>query len=54
MRGVALVDVWHDDSECPIGQSIARADRVAGTDGIHLRCAYCALLDQRPVLKRQV
>ena len=51
LRGMALLDVWHDNSECPIGQSIAPGDRVAGTDGIHLRCAYCALLDHRPVFK---
>ena len=51
MRGMALSDVWHDNSECPIGQSIAPADRVTGKVGIRPRCTYCALLDQRPVIK---
>ena len=54
MRGMALSDVWHDNSECPIGQSIALGDRIVGKDGIRLRCAYCALLDHRPVIKHLV
>ena len=51
MRGMALSDVWHDNSECPIGQSIAPTDRVTGKVGIRPRCTYCALLDQRPVIR---
>ena len=54
LRGVALSDVWHDNSECPIGQSIALVDRIAGKDDIRHRCAYCALLDQRPVIRHLV
>jgi hypothetical protein len=51
LRGMALIDVWHDHSECPIGQSIAPTDRIAGINGIHQRCAYCVLLDKRPLIR---
>lgn len=54
LRDMALSDVWHDNSECPIGQSIAPGDHVAGKDDIRLRCTYCALLDQPPVIKHLV
>jgi hypothetical protein len=51
MRGMALTDVWHDNSECPIGQSIAPTDRIAGKDSIVHRCAYCALLDKPLIIR---
>ena len=55
LRGIALLDAWHDNSECPLGRSLAPADRLAGTGGLPNRCAYCAMLDQparkgKPVL----
>jgi hypothetical protein len=48
---MALIDAWHDHSECPIGQSIAPTDRIAGVGGHRPRCPYCALLDHWPVLR---
>jgi hypothetical protein len=50
MRGIALDDVWHDHSECPLGQSIALPDRVLGKGRAPKRCTYCAMLDHRPQL----
>jgi hypothetical protein len=47
LRGIGHVDAWHDHSDCPIGQSIALADRLAGVSHCP-RCTYCALLDQLP------
>lgn len=44
LRGMALEDLWHDNDECPLGQSIAAADRIPGKDHIRKRCPFCALL----------
>lgn len=49
MRGIALASAWHDDDECPIAQSIALADRIAGIDPLNKRCTYCELLDEKAV-----
>ena len=49
VRGVALADYWHDNSECFIVQSIALADRLPGRADWE-RCPYCQLLDFPPVL----
>ena len=45
-RGIGLEDAWHNDSECPIGKSIAPRDRFAGKGPIDKRCRYCELLDR--------
>ena len=46
LRGIALEDVWHDQEECPIGRSIALADRIAGREPSGKRCTFCTLLDK--------
>ena len=46
LRGMALEDLWHDNNECPLGQSIARPDRIPGKDGIHKHCPYCIRLNE--------
>jgi hypothetical protein len=51
LRGIALTDVWHDNDECPLGRSIAPADRIRGTTDIRHRCAYCAMLDAWPAMR---
>jgi hypothetical protein len=44
---MALEEVWHDNDECPIGRSIAPADRHPGAPPSLKRCSYCAMLDQQ-------
>lgn len=51
MRGIALVEAWHDHSDCPIGQSIALSDRNTTKDANCARCSYCAMLDHKPPRK---
>lgn len=46
LRGIALEDLWHDNSDCPLGRSVALVDRIAGKNAIHKRCPYCAILDE--------
>ena len=46
LRGMALEDLWHDNSECPLGQSIAKADRIPGKDDIRKHCPYCIRLNE--------
>lgn len=41
VRGIAVEDMWHDNDECQIGQSIAPADRLAGRDHILKHCWLC-------------
>ncbi|RZK32485.1 MAG: hypothetical protein EOO63_01215 [Hymenobacter sp.] len=41
-RGIAVEDIWHDNDECQIGQSIATQDRLAGQDD-RKHCPYCVL-----------
>ncbi|WP_210522003.1 hypothetical protein [Hymenobacter terricola] len=50
LRGIGQEDVWHDNSECPIGNSIALTDRWSGKGSTGKRCQYCLLLDSRPVV----
>ena len=45
LRGIALEEVWHDNDECPINQSVALADRIPGTGTSHQPGRFCALLD---------
>ena len=45
LRGIAVEDLWHDNDACQVGQSIARADRIPGTDDIRKHCPFCALLN---------
>ncbi|RZJ94926.1 MAG: hypothetical protein EOO60_01855 [Hymenobacter sp.] len=41
-RGIAVEDVWHDNNDCQIGQSIAIQDRLPGhNDRKH--CPYCQI-----------
>lgn len=40
--GLAVEEVWHNNDECEIGNSVALADRRFGTDG-RKHCMYCAL-----------
>jgi len=51
-RGIGLEDALHDDSECPIGKSIAILDRIAGKGPIDKRCRYCRLLDKTTLHKK--
>jgi hypothetical protein len=53
MRGIAIEDLWHDNDECPIGLSIALADRLKGTNHILKHCPYCTLLT-RPTVANKV
>lgn len=43
LRGIAVEDLWHDNDACQVGQSLARADRVAGKRGKH--CPFCHTLN---------
>lgn len=47
LRGIALEDVWHNNSACPVGESLAAADRRPGMVPYNKRCRFCALLDGR-------
>lgn len=50
LRGIALEDLWHDKDACQVKQSIAKADRVPGTDHIRKHCPFCVILNQaRPL-----
>lgn len=42
-RGIGVEDAWHDNDQCPIGQSIDPAHRIRGKK--HAHCRFCALLD---------
>jgi hypothetical protein len=53
LRGAAVEDLWHDNDECPLGKSIAPADRLAGTGRIRKHCHCCAILNE-PVKKQKV
>lgn len=46
LRGIGLEDVWHDQEQCPIGRSIALADRIAGREPSGKRCPFCTMLDK--------
>lgn len=45
LRGIAREDLWHDNDACQVGQSIAPADRVPGTDHIRKHCPFCTVLN---------
>ena len=53
LRGLALGDVWHDNDECPLARSIARPDRRQGVPLTFKQCNYCALLNQKLILRSQ-
>jgi hypothetical protein len=42
-RGIAVEDLWHDNTECQIGGSIAAIDRLPGKGRQRKHCPYCAL-----------
>jgi hypothetical protein len=51
VRGIAVEDMWHNDDDCQIGQSVAPADRLAGKNHILKHCWLCASLNPvRPAL----
>lgn len=45
LRGIAFEDVWHNNSACPVGKSLAAADRLLGMVPLGKRCNFCTLLD---------
>lgn len=45
LRGIAVEDVWHDNTECPIGRSIQPGERIHGTGFLTKHCPYCQVLN---------
>ena len=46
LRGIAVEDVWHDNTECPLGRSIQATERVVGKGALTKHCPYCEVLTQ--------
>ena len=53
LRGIAVEDVWHDNTECPIGRSIQPRERVMGKGALTKYCPYCQVLNAAVVAGRR-
>lgn len=53
LRGIAVEDVWHDNTECPLGRSIYPGERVIGKGELTKHCPYCAVLNKAVLAARR-